>query len=131
MHAWSYCSTRGYIQEYMGSLSLLRNDLVGPSCDLLKVIPGERLLDSSVLHYYHSTDHLLLRTSHPLYGTHEHIVTGEGLYYSMSSIHPSMSIHTPVDFIHVTFNHSSLSASIQSMSIIQYDVQATSSQRLR
>lgn len=95
---WSYCSTRGYIQEYMGSLSLLRNDLVGPSCDLLKVIPGERLLDSSVLHYYHSTDHLLLRTSHPLYGTHEHIVTGKGLYSTTvchPSIHPSMPIHPP------------------------------------
>jgi hypothetical protein len=70
----------------MGSLSLLRNDLVGPSCDLLKVIPGERLLDSSVLHYYHSTDHLLLRTSHPLYGTHEHIVTGKEST-SLASIH--------------------------------------------
>ena len=70
----------------MGSLSLLRNDLVGPSCDLLKVIPGERLQDSSVLHYYHSTDHLLLRTSHPLYGTHEHIVTGKEST-SLASIH--------------------------------------------
>lgn len=73
----------------MGSLSLLRNDLVGPSCDLLKVIPGERLLDSSVLHYYHSTDHLLLRTSHPLYGTHEHIVTGKEST-SSTGIHPSI-----------------------------------------
>ena len=60
----------------MGSLSLLRNDLVGHSCDLLKVIPGERMLDASVLHYYYSTDHQLLRTSHPLYLTHEHIVNG-------------------------------------------------------
>jgi len=108
----------------MGSLSLLRNDLVGPSCDLLKVIPGERLLDSSVLHYYHSTDHLLLRTSHPLYGTHEHIVTGKEST-SLASIH-RYHIPPPITDIHyitlVIFDHSTLSASIQSMSNSQYDV---------
>ena len=96
----------------MGSLSLLRNDLVGPSCDLLKVIPGERLLDSSVLHYYHSTDHLLLRTSHPLYGTHEHIVTGKEST-SLASIHRSHPPPPITDIHHITlviFDHSTLSA---------------------
>jgi len=89
-HTYMYLSTKGFIQEYMGSLSLLHNDLVGNSCGLLKVIPGERLLDSSVLHYYHSTDHLLLRTSHPLYVTHEHIVNGKSHISPIQAIQASL-----------------------------------------
>lgn len=57
-------------------MSLLDNDIIGPHCGLQKVIPAGRLLDFSILHYYFSTDPLLLKVDHPLFGTHEHISAG-------------------------------------------------------
>lgn len=64
------------MREYLGSLSLLENDIIGPSCGLQKVIPAGRLLDFAVWHYYYSTNPLLLHVDHPLFGTHEHVQAG-------------------------------------------------------
>lgn len=66
----------GYVREYLGSLSLLDNDIIGPHCGLQKVIPAGRLLDFAILHYYFSTDPLLRHDDHPLLGTQEHINAG-------------------------------------------------------
>jgi hypothetical protein len=66
----------GYVREYLGSLSLFENDIIGPSCGLQKVIPAGRLLDFAVWHYYYSTDPLLRHEDHPLFGTHEHVMAG-------------------------------------------------------
>lgn len=75
---WCLCVCRksGYVREYLGSLSLLENDIIGPSCGLKKLIPAGRLLDFAVWHYYYSTDPLLRHEDHPLFGTHEHINAG-------------------------------------------------------
>lgn len=70
------CRKTGYVREYLGSLSLLENDIIGPSCGLKKVIPAGRLLDFSVWHYYYSTNALLLRYTHPLFTVHEHVQAG-------------------------------------------------------
>ena len=64
------------MREYLGSLSLLENDIIGPSCGLQKIIPAGRLLDFSLWHYFYSTNQLLLQQDHPLYGTYEHIQAG-------------------------------------------------------
>jgi len=64
------------VREYLGSLSLLDNDIVGPHCGLKKIIPAGRLLDFGVWHYYHSTHSELMFDSHPLFATHEHIQAG-------------------------------------------------------
>lgn len=64
------------MREYLGSLSLLENDITGPSCGLKKVIPAGRLLDFALLHYYYSINPLLLHTDHPLFTVHEHVQAG-------------------------------------------------------
>eukprot|EP00600_Ochromonadales_sp_CCMP1393_P017803 CAMPEP_0175024354 /NCGR_PEP_ID=MMETSP0005-20121125/16407_1 /TAXON_ID=420556 /ORGANISM="Ochromonas sp., Strain CCMP1393" /LENGTH=372 /DNA_ID=CAMNT_0016282871 /DNA_START=332 /DNA_END=1446 /DNA_ORIENTATION=- len=66
----------GYVRESIGSLSLLANDLLSPSCGLKKIIPAERLIDFSVWHYYHSTSPQLFRRSHPVVTTQRHILSG-------------------------------------------------------
>ena len=66
----------GYTLEYMGSLSLLDNDLIGPHCGVQKLIPADQFSAFTLWHFYHSTDPLLLRRSNPVFYTAEHIAAG-------------------------------------------------------
>lgn len=64
------------MREYLGSLSLLENDVLSPNCGLQKIIPAGRLPDFALMHYYYSTNVLLLHDSHPVFTVHEHIQAG-------------------------------------------------------
>lgn len=66
----------GYVREYLGSLSLFENDILSPNCGLQKVIPAGRLPDFAIMHYYYSTNVLLLHDSHPVFTVHEHTLAG-------------------------------------------------------
>lgn len=61
----------------MSSLSIFENDIVPLNCGIKKLLPAERLMSFSILHYYTSFDPNFPKlNSHPVFISNQHIKHG-------------------------------------------------------